>query len=57
MYHGWGILTTEKTTYEGNFSLGLKMGKGYIKFANNSSYIGDFANDKFDGNGMMQLKE
>lgn len=54
LYHGWGILKTKKTTFEGQFSLGHKMGKGYMKFPNNSTYIGDFTNDKPHGHGMMQ---
>lgn len=57
IYHGWGILITNKNTYEGNFSLGQKMGKGYIKFTNNSIYVGDFANDKPDGHGMMVFED
>jgi hypothetical protein len=33
------------------------MGKGYIKFNNNSIYVGDFSNDKPDGHGMMVLED
>jgi hypothetical protein len=33
------------------------MGKGYMKFANNSVYVGDFTNDKPHGQGMMQLSD
>jgi hypothetical protein len=36
---------------------GHKMGKGYMKFANNSVYVGDFTNDKPHGQGMMQLSD
>ena len=57
MHHGWGILITKSTVYEGKFSLGHKMGKGYMKFPNNSVYIGDFTNDKPHGQGMMQLED
>lgn len=53
MYHGWGILIHKNTAFEGKFSLGHKMGKGYMKFSNGSVYIGDFTNDKPHGQGMM----
>ena len=56
-YHGWGILVTKTTIYEGKFSLGHKMGKGYMKFPNDSIYIGDFVNDKPHGQGLMQLAD
>lgn len=52
-YHGWGILIAKTSIYEGNFSLGHKMGKGYIKYSNKSVYIGDFVNDKPHGQGKM----
>lgn len=55
LYHGWGVLVTKSTVYEGMFSLGHKMGKGYMKFPNNSIYLGDFINDKPHGQGLMQL--
>lgn len=57
LYHGWGILVSKSATYEGRFSLGHKMGKGYMKFPNNSVYVGDFTNDKPHGQGMMQLAD
>lgn len=30
------------------------MGKGFMKFANDSIYIGDFTNDKPHGHGLLQ---
>lgn len=51
--HGLGVLITESTLYEGSFSLGHKMGKGYMKFSNQSIYIGDFSNNKPHGYGML----
>ena len=57
MRHGWGILLTAHTLYEGEFSLNHKMGKGYFLFPNGSSYTGDFANDRPHGQGVLQLGE
>lgn len=32
------------------------MGKGFMKFPNGSTYLGDFTNDKPHGQGLMQLE-
>ena len=55
--HGWGVLITRHSLYEGQFSLHHKMGKGYALFPNGSTYHGDFANDKPHGHGLLTFGE
>jgi hypothetical protein len=54
MYHGWGILMEHGNLYEGRFSLGKKMGKGYMKFGNGNVLMGEWVNDKIHGEGVMK---
>ncbi len=57
MKHGWGVMVTKHTIFEGKFSLNHKLGKGYIQFANGSIFVGDFSNDKPNGQGMLTYNE
>jgi hypothetical protein len=57
MRHGIGVLVTRNSLYEGYFSLGHRMGKGYMAYPNTSVYLGDFVNDRPHGHGMLSLAE
>lgn len=57
MKHRFGVLQTEDTVYEGEFSLNFKSGKGYQKFPNGSIYIGDFENNRTHGEGSLRYND
>lgn len=57
MKHGFGVLQTEDTVYEGEFSLNFKSGKGYQKFPNGSIYVGDFENNRTHGEGSLRYND
>lgn len=57
MKHGYGVMINKNTLYEGSYSLNHKMGKGYTIFPNQSTYYGDFTNDKPHGHGLLNFNK
>lgn len=50
---GYGVFKELNSQYEGLFKEDLKHGRGKEVFNTGVVYIGDFANNKFDGNGEL----
>lgn len=55
--HGWGVLLGRGSAYEGSFSLGRKMGKGWLQSSSGAVFLGDFTNDRPHGQGLLSHGE
>lgn len=54
-YHGKGEYVSKSFKYDGEFSEGLKQGKGTYVWENGDRYEGTFAADRADGRGKYQF--
>ena len=53
---GYGIGYYSNGTYEGDWERGKKQGYGKYAFKNGDIYIGQFQDDKIDGNGSFTFR-
>ena len=53
---GYGIGYYSNGTYEGDWERGKKQGYGKYSFKNGDIYIGQFQDDKIDGNGSLTFR-